>query len=167
MGESGKNCIFATEKPSKRKMSYPIGHFYCNLDSKGRVSFPSEFKEQFGDQVNEGFVLHPAPYVKCLELYTVRDWRDLLTRLSAKLSQFKRKQEAVMRRYDSKSRLVKLDSNGRLLIPKDLIEEGLLKKEIVITSVMTKMEIWNKELYEQSLDTEISDEEYFDILENL
>jgi MraZ protein len=137
------------------------------LDSKGRVSFPSEFKEQFGDQVNEGFVLHPAPYVKCLELYTVRDWRDLLTRLSEKLSQFKRKQEAVMRRYDSKSRLVKLDSNGRLLIPKDLIEEGLLEKEIVITSVMTKMEIWNKELYEQSLDTEISDEEYFDILENL
>jgi MraZ protein len=87
--------------------------------------------------------------------------------LSAKLSQFKRKQEAVMRRYDSGSRFVKLDSNGRLLIPKDLIEKGLLEKEIVITSVMTKMEIWNKELYEQSLDTEISDEEYFDILENL
>jgi MraZ protein len=161
------NLYLCNRKIIETKMSYPVGHFNCNLDSKGRVSFPSEFKEQFGDQVNEGFVLHPDPYVKCLELYTVQDWRDLLARLSAKLSQFKRKQEAVMRRYDSGSRLVKLDSNGRLLIPKDLIEKGSLEKEIVITSVMTKMEIWDRKLYEQSLDNEISDEEYFDILESL
>ena len=148
-------------------MSYPVGHFNCKLDAKGRLLFPSEFKEQFGDQVNEGFVLHPAPYVECLELYTVKDWRDLLTRLSEKLTQFKRKQEAVMRRYDSGSRYVKLDSNGRLLIPKDLIEKVHLEKEIVITPVMTKMEIWDRKLYQESLENEISDEEYFGILENL
>lgn len=148
-------------------MSYPVGHFNCKLDSKGRLLFPSEFKEQFGDQVNEGFVLHPAPYVKCLELYTVKDWYALLERLSSQLSQFKRKQEAVMRRYDSGSRFVKLDGSGRLQIPKDLIEKGLLEKEIVITSVMTKMEIWNRDLYEEALATELSDEEFFDILENL
>ena len=59
-------------------MSYPVGHFNCKLDSKGRLSFPSEFKEQFGDQVNEGFVLHPAPYVKCLELYTKKDIANYL-----------------------------------------------------------------------------------------
>lgn len=148
-------------------MSYPVGHFNCKLDSKGRLLFPSEFKEQFGDQVNEGFVLHPAPYVKCLELYTVKDWYALLERLSSQLSQFKRKQEAVMRRYDSGSRFVKLDGSGRLQIPKDLIEKGLLEKEVVITSVMTKMEIWNRGLYEEALATELSDEEFFDILENL
>ena len=148
-------------------MSYPVGHFNCKLDSKGRLLFPSEFKEQFGDQVNEGFVLHPAPYVKCLELYTVKDWYALLERLSSQLSQFKRKQEAVMRRYDSGSRFVKLDGSGRLQIPKDLIEKGFLEKEVVITSVMTKMEIWNRDLYEEALATELSDEEFFDILENL
>lgn len=148
-------------------MSYPIGHFNCNLDAKGRVLFPSDFKAQFGDQVNEGFVLHPDPYVECLELYTVKDWRDLLVRLSNQLSQFKRKQEAVMRRYDSGSRYVKLDSNGRLLIPKDLVEKAHLEKEIVITSVMTKMEIWDRDLYKKSLETDITDEEYYDILENL
>ena len=148
-------------------MSYPVGHFNCKLDSKGRLLFPSEFKEQFGDQVNEGFVLHPAPYVKCLELYTVKDWYALLERLSSQLSQFKRKQEAVMRRYDSGSRFVKLDGSGRLQIPKDLIEKGFLEKEVVITSVMTKMEIWNKDLYEEALANELSDEEFFDILENL
>ncbi len=148
-------------------MSYPVGHFNCKLDSKGRLLFPSEFKEQFGDQVNEGFVLHPAPYVKCLELYTAKDWHALLERLSSQLSQFKRKQEAVMRRYDSGSRFVKLDGSGRLQIPKDLIEKGFLEKEVVITSVMTKMEIWNRDLYEEALATELSDEEFFDILENL
>ena len=72
-----------------------------------------------------------------------------------------------MRRYDSGSRFVKLDSSGRLQIPKDLIEKGFLEKEVVITSVMKKMEIWNKDLYEEALATELSDEEFFDILENL
>ena len=148
-------------------MSYPVGHFNCKLDSKGRLLFPSEFKEQFGDLVNEGFVLHPAPYVKCLELYTVKDWQALLERVSNALSQFKKKQEAVMRRYDSGSRFVKLDGSGRLQIPKDLIEKGHLEKEIVITSVMTKMEIWDKDLYEETLATELSDEEFFSILENI
>ena len=149
------------------KMGYPIGHFNCNLDAKGRISFPSELKEQFGDQVNEGFVLHPNPYVTCLELYTLKDWRELVTRLSEKLSQFKKKQEAVMRRYDSGSRFVKLDSNGRLLIPKDLIDKGQLEKEIVITPVMKKLEIWNRNLYKQSIENDLSDEEYYEVLENL
>ena len=144
-------------------MSYPVGHFNCKLDSKGRLLFPSEFKEQFGDLVNEGFVLHPAPYVKCLELYTVKDWQALLERVSNALSQFKKKQEAVMRRYDSGSRFVKLDGSGRLQIPKDLIEKGSLVKDLVITSVTTKMEIWDKNLYEQSID-ELDDEEFFNLL---
>ena len=41
-------------------MSYLVGHYNCKLDAKGRVLVPSEFKEQLGDQVEEGFVLRPG-----------------------------------------------------------------------------------------------------------
>ena len=60
-------------------------------------------------------------------------------------------------------RYVKLDASGRLQIPKDLIEKGSLVKDLVITSVTTKMEIWDKNLYEQSID-ELDDEEFFNLL---
>jgi MraZ protein len=85
--------------------------------------------------------------------------------LRAKFSQFNKKQEAAMRRYDAGSRFVKLDASGRLLITKDLIEKASLTKDIVITSVTTKMEIWDKDLYEQSINEDLSDEEFFNLLD--
>ena len=47
-------------------MSYPVGHFSCKLDAKGRLMIPSEFKEQLGAQVEDGFVLRPGLHVTCL-----------------------------------------------------------------------------------------------------
>ena len=76
---------------------------------------------------------------------------------------FKAKQEAVLRKYNAGARFVRLDGSGRLQIPKDLIEKGALVKDLVITSVTTKMEIWDKGLYEQSID-ELDDEEFFNLL---
>ena len=146
-------------------MSYLVGHYNCKLDAKGRVLVPSEFKEQLGDQVAEGFVLRPGLHAHCLELYTKQDWNEVQDQLRAKFSQFNKKQEAAMRRYDAGSRFVKLDASGRLLITKDLIEKASLTKDIVITSVTTKMEIWDKDLYEQSINEDLSDEEFFNLLD--
>jgi len=148
-------------------MSYPVGHFNCKLDAKGRLVFPSEFKEQLGNQVEEGFVLHPGLRDECLELYTRKDWDDLQDKLREQLSQFKAKQEAVLRRYNAGARFAKLDGSGRLQIPKELIETGKLEKDIIITSVTTKMEIWDKNLYEEAIANSLTDEEFFNILENI
>ena len=137
------------------------------MDDKGRFVFPSEYKEQLGNQVEEGFVLHPGLRAKCLELYTKQDWDNLQDKLRDQLSQFKAKQEAVMRRYNAGARFAKLDGSGRLQIPKDLITTGNLEKDIIITTVTTKMEIWDKDLYHQSIANEIDDKEFFSILENI
>jgi len=161
-----QNVYFCRCKINKT-MSYPVGHFNCKLDAKGRLVFPSEYKEQLGSQVEEGFVFHPGLHAKCLELYTKQDWDELQDKLRNQLSQFKAQQEAVMRRYNAGARFAKLDGNGRLQIPKDLIEKGQLDKDIIITSVTTKMEIWDKSLYEESIATALTDEEFFNILDNI
>ena len=144
-------------------MSYPVGHFNCKLDSKGRLMVPSEFKEQLGEQVEEGFVLRPGLHASCLELYTRKDWDNVQDKLRASLSQFNAQHDAVLRRYNAGARFAKLDSTGRLQIPKDLLEKGSLVKEVIITSVTTKMEIWDKSLYEQSIN-ELDDTAFFNIL---
>ena len=110
-------------------------------------------------------LLRPGLHAHCLELYTKQDWNEVQDQLRAKFSQFNKKQEAAMRRYDAGSRFVKLDASGRLLITKDLIEKASLTKDIVITSVTTKMEIWDKDLYEQSINEDLSDEEFFNLLD--
>lgn len=144
-------------------MSYLVGHHNCKLDTKGRVLVPSEFKEQLGIEAEEGFILRPGLHAHCLELYTKKDWNEVQDQLRAKFSQFNVNEEAVMRKYNSGARFVKLDGSGRLQIPKDLIEKGSLVKDIVITAVTTKMEIWDKTLYEQSING-IDDELFFKLL---
>ena len=62
-------------------------------------------------------------------------------------------------------RLVELDSAGRVLIPKDLINYGGIQKEIVLASVVNKIEIWDKVEYEKAIDYD--PDEFADLAENV
>ena len=145
-------------------MSYPVGHFTCKLDSKGRLMVPSDFKEQLGAQVEEGFVLRPGLFSPCLELFTRKDWDEVQDKFRASLNPFNREHDAVMRKYNAGARFAKLDANGRLQIPKELIDKVALVKEVIISSVTTKMEIWDKSLYEQSIVNDLDEDVYLKIL---
>ena len=124
-------------------MNYPIGEYYCKLDSKGRLLLPSSFKEQLGEAVEEGFVLRLSMYGDCLELFGMSDWRAMQEKLG-KLNPFKAENMMLIRRFNAGARMVKIDGNGRLQIPKDLLEKSGLVKEVVMTSLVTKMQIWDK-----------------------
>ena len=133
-------------------MSYPVGEINCKLDAKGRLMLPSEFKEQLGAQIDDGFVMRPGLFDKCIELYTRKDWDDVQDKIRASLNPFNPNHAAVIRKYNAGARFAKLDVTGRLQIPKDLMSKGYLVKNVVITSVTTKMEIWDKDLYNRTND---------------
>ena len=52
---------------------------------------------------------------------------------------------------------VELDGTGRLLLPKDLLNYGGITKQIVLTSVVNRIEIWDKEAYEKAVDYDPDD----------
>ena len=147
-------------------MSYPVGHFNCKLDAKGRLMIPSDFKEQMGAQAEEGFVLRPGSNKKCLELFTRKDWDEVQEKFRTSLNPFNPQHEAVIRKYNAGARFAKLDANGRLQIPKEMIDKGFVTKDIIITSVTTKMEIWDKNLYETAVDS-LDDEVFMQILSDI
>lgn len=147
-------------------MSYPVGHFNCKLDAKGRLMIPSDFKEQMGAQAEEGFVLRPGSNKKCLELFTRKDWDEVQEKFRTSLNPFNPQHEAVIRKYNAGARFAKLDANGRLQIPKEMIDKGFVTKDIIITSVTTKMEIWDKNLYEAAVDS-LDDEVFMQILSDI
>ena len=145
-------------------MDYPIGEYYCKLDAKGRLLLPSGFKDQLGDALNDGFVLRPGLFETCLDVYGMDDWRKLQEKL-AKLNPFKKENLMMTRRINAGARLVKMDGSGRLQIPKDLVDKCAMVKEVVITSLPDRMQIWAKEQMEASNAT-MSDEEFSQMLED-
>jgi MraZ protein len=48
-------------------------------------------------------------------------------------------------------RTLEIDNAGRILVPKDLVKFSDIKKEIVLASSVNRIEIWNKDLYEEIL----------------
>ena len=145
-------------------MNYPIGEYYCKLDAKGRLLLPSGFKEQLGDALNGGFVLRPGLFETCLDVYGMDDWRKLQEKL-AKLNPFKKENLMMMRRINGGARVVMMDGSGRLQIPKDLVDKCEMVKEVVITSLPDRMQIWAKEKMDES-NAQMTDAEFSQLLED-
>jgi MraZ protein len=66
-----------------------------------------------------------------------------------KLNRFVKKNNDFIRRYNAGVRIIDLDNSGRLLIPRDLSKLYFLNSEIVLTSAINIIEVWNKHSYEE------------------
>jgi MraZ protein len=127
-----------------------VGTHDCKADAKGRVMLPSSLKKQMSSVLQNGFVLKRAVFQNCLELYPISEWNELIEKVNS-LNRFKKKNNDFIRRFTAGVRLIELDSSGRFLIPKDLIDFSNITKDIVISSSVNIIEIWDKTSYEKVL----------------
>ncbi len=133
-----------------------IGTYECKADAKGRLMLPVALKKQLISSLAKGFVLKRAVFQPCLELYPLQEWEALMQKVN-KLNRFKKKNNDFIRRFTAGVKAIELDVSGRLLIPKDLIGFAGIKKEIVVSSAVNIVEIWDKALYEKAIDDAASD----------
>ena len=128
-----------------------IGTYECKVDAKGRLMILSAFKKQLSPILQEGFVVKRAVFQPCLELYPMQEWNKVMLKINS-LNRFIKKNNDFIRRFTAGVKEVELDSSGRLLIPKDLCHFAGIKKQIVLSSAINIIEIWDKDSYEKSID---------------
>lgn len=112
---------------------------------------PLPLKKQLSSVLQDGFVLKRSFFEKCLEMYPLQEWNDLSAKVKKKINPFKRKDNEFLRKFTSGVRIVEADTSGRLLIPKDLCTFAKIKKEVVLTSTINVIEVWDKDLYEEAV----------------
>lgn len=154
MVKSGKNFTrfdFYIVYTQKSVLKTLIGTYECKADAKGRVLMPSALKKQLAPTMQNGFVLKRAVFQPCLELYPMEEWETLMQRVN-KLNRFNKKHNDFIRRFTAGVKFIELDASGRLLVPKDLIGFAGISKNIVMSTSISIVEIWDKENYEQSID---------------
>ena len=133
-----------------------IGTYECKVDAKGRLMISSAFKKQLSPILQEGFVVKRAVFQPCLELYPMQEWNKVMLKINS-LNRFIKKNNDFIRRFTAGVKEVELDSSGRLLIPKDLCHFAGIKKQIVLSSAINIIEIWDKDSYEKSIDDTVMD----------
>ena len=107
-----------------------IGGSTVNLDAKGRLAFPTRYRDELMERC-DGKVVLTVDENRCLNLYPQSAWEELQRRLLGHATP------------------LELDKNGRVLIPPRLREFAGLEKRVVLTGLGNKFEIWNEEAWEK------------------
>jgi len=120
-----------------------IGEFTHNLDVKGRIAIPVKFR----DKVSGGAIITRG-LDHCLFVFTNKEWETLAQKLIA-LPMAQANSRAFSRLMLAGAMDVELDKQGRILIPDYLREYAGLKKEIVVAGIYNRMEIWDKDKWNE------------------
>lgn len=132
------------------------GTYDCKVDAKGRLMVPSPMKKQLTAILEEGFILKKSVFEPCLELYPMQEWNLLVAKMN-KLNKFQKRNNDFIRKFTAGVKTVEVDTNGRLLIPKDLIGFADIKKDITMASALNIIEIWDKNKYDEAVEMDDGD----------
>ena len=128
-----------------------LGEYEATMDAKGRFLLPAGFKKQLPAEEANLFVVNRG-FEKCLTLYPLQSWEPIFSEIS-KLNDFNPKVREFRRYFLNGAIQLELDSAGRLLLPKNLMEHASLEKDIVLVSAVNKIEIWDTSKYQQFFET--------------
>lgn len=143
-------------------MSTFIGDFVSKIDTKGRVVLPSVFKKAMVALQEVRFVVRKDLFESCLVLMPYSEWESEMEDIRSRINLYNRAENKFYRQYFRGAAEINLDANGRMLIPKRLLEKIEYPKELVMVGVDMKIEIWSKETYESD---EMSEEDLANMAE--
>ena len=132
------------------------GNFSQTMDVKGRMSFPQKLRDEIGDRfiVTKGID-------GCLFAYSLENFEAICEKLRA-IPMIRGR--AIQRNIMSWAIEVEADKQGRILIPQNLREQAGLSKEIIVSGVFDRCEIWDKKRFEE-VNAEVDEEELMKALE--
>ena len=117
------------------------GSFEHTVDSKGRVSVPSKFRDIIADRYDGSLVL-AMDFDKCLTVYPLEEWEKLEEKIKS-LPMMKQEVKDFMRFFFSSATECELDKQGRILLPPAHRERAGINKNVMVVGIMNKIEIWD------------------------
>ena len=126
-----------------------IGEYQHSLDSKNRIIVPAKLREGLGNK----FVITKG-LDGCLYAYPLEEWKILEDKLKT-LPLTNKDARTFVRFFFSGACEVELDKQFRGLIPQNLYEYAKREKHIVSIGVLSRVEIWSKEMWENYNDLNV------------
>ena len=137
-----------------------IGEYRPSIDAKGRVNFPSKFREDLGDS----FIITKTVGDKCLTAYSMNEWKKFEEKMASYPTTMVK---AIQRTVFPGATCVEPDKQGRVLIPqtlRDYAEIGV--GEILVVGLSNRAEIWNEANWNANISA-VSDEDMSKVMMDL
>ena len=115
-----------------------MGEYSHTIDTKGRLIIPSKFREELG----ETFVVTKG-LDGCLFVFSDEEWKAFEIKLKS-LPLTNKNARQFARFFVAGATPCELDKQGRILLPATLREFAGLEKDVVLTGMLNRIEIWSK-----------------------
>ena len=141
------------------------GSFPTKIDDKGRLKVPTEFRrlleERYGPEV---FVTSVTG--ESATLYPLSEWEQIEERL-AEAPSSNRARQRFLERVNYFGQQLRLDSQGRVVVPQILRDRAGVTGEVVVSGRIRHLEIWNRDRFDTKLVEDPFTAEDFDDLAEL
>ena len=121
-----------------------MGEYNHTIDAKGRLIIPSKFREALGNE----FVLTKG-LDGCLFVFPMKEWEAFEEKLRS-LPLIDKNARKFSRFFLAGASTCELDKQGRILVPGTLREFAQMDKEVVLTGMLDRIEVWSKEQWLQN-----------------
>ena len=111
------------------------------LDTKGRITFPVRYKESLS-LLSSNLLICTIDQDHCLLLYPFKYWEQIEKQI-IELPTLNPTSRRLQRLMVGHAAELEMDSNGRILIPKELRTFAKLRKQVMLVGQGKKFELWN------------------------
>lgn len=130
-------------------MTFFTSEYESKLDAKGRLVLPARIKGNLPEASGNELAIRRG-FDRCLILYPMVEFNKIYSKIAG-LSEFNEENRKLQRNFFRGSSIVELDSNGRLLIPKPMLQYAELKKDVIVVGMGNRVELWEPGLYNKQL----------------
>ena len=121
-----------------------MGEYNHTIDAKGRLIVPSKFREALGDE----FVVTKG-MDGCLFVFDNSEWQAFVKKLRD-LPMIDKEARQFTRFFLAGAASLEVDKQGRILLPQILREFADLQKEVVLVGVLSRIEIWSRQRWQDA-----------------
>lgn len=119
------------------------------IDDKGRLKVPTEFRSALEDGWG-GDVFVTSITGESALVYPLQKWESIERKLEGVPSSNRSKQR-FLERVNYFGQQLKLDKQGRVVMPQILRETADISGEVVVSGRLDHLEVWNRERFDQRL----------------
>ncbi len=120
------------------------------LDVKGRMVMPTRYRERLQERCG-GKLVVTVDKDQCLLIYPLPDWEEIERKLM-RLPTLNPEARRLQRLMVGHATDLELDGHGRVLLPPQLREFGLLTRDAVLIGQGLRFELWDEARWNEKRD---------------
>lgn len=142
------------------------GNYPATVDAKGRLKIPAALRPELDEAHGPEFFVTSINDGKSVRIFPLPTWKGIAEKLALPPT-FSKSKKKLVDQTNYWGQVVKMDGQGRILIPAKLRESAVMRGEVAVLGQPNGIEVWNDERLREHIKSQALTDEDLENLSNL